>query len=87
MRELGALDESDQPNPRVTIPNYIQSVTIIIASESRPNECKQLMSHLNAEIDAPEAEPSARHAIDDLVVKILNMKIDSDDDTTALQMT
>jgi len=63
LRELGALDESDPSHPSVIIPNYIQSATNCIASESLYsvcclNECEQLMSHLEKEIDAPEAEPS-----------------------------
>merc|ERR1740133_553787 len=49
-------------------PNYIQSATNCIASESLYsvcclNECEQLMSHLEKEIDAPEAEASRIAAI------------------------
>lgn len=63
LRELGALDDTDPSHPSVIIPNYIQSATNCIASESLYsvcclNECEQLMSHLEREIDAPEAEPS-----------------------------
>jgi len=63
LRELGALDDTDPSHPSVIIPNYIQSATNCIASESLYsvcclNECEQLMSHLEQEIDAPEAEPS-----------------------------
>jgi len=63
LRELGALDDTDPTHPSVIIPNYIQSATNCIASESLYsvcclNECEQLMSHLEKEIDAPEAEPS-----------------------------
>jgi len=62
LRSLGALDETDLTNPTVIVPNYIQSATNCIASESLYsvcclNECEQLMSHLEKEIDAPEAKP------------------------------
>jgi len=68
LRELGALDDTDPAHPSVIIPNYIQSSTNCIASESMYsvcclNECEQLMSHLEKEIDAPEAEPSRIAAI------------------------
>ena len=68
LRELGALDDTDPSRPSVIIPNYIQSATNCIASESLYsvcclNECEQLMSHLEKEIDAPEAEPSRIAAI------------------------
>jgi len=68
LRELGALDETDPAHPSVIIPNYVQSATNCIASESLYsvcclNECEQLMSHLEKEIDAPEAEPSRIAAI------------------------
>ena len=63
LRQLGALDYTDSSHPSVIITNYIQSATNCIASESLYsvcclNECEQLMSHLEQEIDAPEAEPS-----------------------------
>merc|ERR1719503_451825 len=63
LRELGALDDTDPLHPSVIIPNYIQSATNCIASESLYsvcclNECEQLMSHLEQEIDAPVAEPN-----------------------------
>jgi hypothetical protein len=68
LRELGALDDTDPAHPSVIIPNYIQSATNCIASESLYsvcclNECEQLMSHLEKEIDAPDAEPSRIAAI------------------------
>jgi len=68
LRELGALDDTDPLHPSVIIPNYIQSATNCIASEALYsvcclNECEQLMSHLEKEIDAPEAEPSRIAAI------------------------
>jgi hypothetical protein len=68
LRELGALDDTDPSHPSVIIPNYIQSATNCIASESLYsvcclNECEQLMSHLEKEIDAPDAEPSRIAAI------------------------
>jgi len=68
LRELGALDDTDPLHPSVIIPNYIQSATNCIASESLYsvcclNECEQLMSHLEKEIDAPDAEPSRIAAI------------------------
>merc|ERR1740138_167763 len=68
LRELGALDDTDPSHPSVIIPNYIQSATNCIASESLYsvyclNECEQLMSHLEKEIDAPEAEPQRIAAI------------------------
>jgi len=68
LRELGALDDSDPSHPSVIIPNYIQAPSNCIASESLYsvcclNECEQLMSHLEREIDAPEAEPRRIAAI------------------------
>jgi len=68
LRELGALDDTDPLHPSVIIPNYIQSATNCIASESLYsvcclNECEQLMSHLEQEIDAPVAEPNRILAI------------------------
>jgi len=68
LRELGALDDTDPQHPSVIVPNYIQSATNCIASESLYsvcclNECEQLMSHLEKEIDAPQAEPSIIAAI------------------------
>ena len=68
LRDLGALDDTDPSHPSVIIPNYIQSASNCIASESLYsvcclNECEQLMSHLEREIDAPEAEPSRIAAI------------------------
>ena len=68
LRELGALDDTDPSHPSVIIPNYIQSATNCIASESLYsvcclNECEQLMSHLEQDIDAPDAEPSRIAAI------------------------
>jgi len=68
LRDLGALDDTDPSHPSVIIPNYIQSASNCIASESLYsvcclNECEQLMSHLEREIDAPEAEPNRIAAI------------------------
>jgi len=68
LRELGALDDTDPTHPSVIITNYIQSPTNCIASESLYsvcclNECEQLMSHLEKEIDSPDAEPSRIAAI------------------------
>ena len=61
LRDLGALDDTDPSHPSVIIPNYIQSASNCIASESLYsvcclNECEQLMSHLEREIDAPEED-------------------------------
>lgn len=68
LRDLGALDDTDPENPSVIVPNYIQSSTNCIASESLYsvcclNECEQLMSHLEKEIDAPQASPDRIAAI------------------------
>merc|ERR1719453_975877 len=68
LRELGALDDTDPAHPSVIIPNYLQSATNCIASESLYsvcclNECEQLLSHLEKEIDAPEAEAGRIAAI------------------------
>jgi len=68
LRELGALDDTDPSHPSVIITNYIQAPSNCIASESLYsvcclNECEQLMSNLEREIDAPEAEPSRIAAI------------------------
>jgi hypothetical protein len=68
LRQLGALDDTDPSHPSVIIPNYIQSATNCIASESLYsvcclNECEQLMSHLEQEIDAPDAAPTRIAAI------------------------
>ena len=66
LRELGALDDTDPFHPSAIVPNYIQSATNCIAFESLYsacclNECEQLMSHPEKEIDAPEAESSCTH--------------------------
>merc|ERR1719267_353107 len=68
LRELGALDDTDPSHPSVIITNYIQAPSNCIASESLYsvcclNECEQLMSHLEKEIEAPEAEPNRIAAI------------------------
>jgi len=63
LRQLGALDESDQQNPRVIIANYISSPSNCIASSSFYSvccidECEGLLGHLERELAAPEAQPA-----------------------------
>ncbi|CAK0885768.1 unnamed protein product [Prorocentrum cordatum] len=68
LRELGALDESDAANPRVIIPNYINSPSNCVASSSYYsvcciNECEDLLGHLEEQVGAPEARPSQLSAL------------------------
>merc|ERR1719464_479106 len=60
LRQLGALDESDETNPRVIIPNYINSPSNCLASSSYYsvcciNECEELLGHLEENLGAPDA--------------------------------
>jgi hypothetical protein len=68
LRELGALDESDPTNPRVIIPNYINSPSNCVASSSYYsvcciNECEDLLGHLEEKVGSPEAKPSEISAL------------------------
>merc|ERR1719436_16913 len=63
LRQLGALDESDKTNPRVIIPNYINSPSNCLASSSYYsvcciNECEELLGHLEENLGAPDASPA-----------------------------
>mmetsp|Transcript_6442 Transcript_6442/g.10933 ORF Transcript_6442/g.10933 Transcript_6442/m.10933 type:complete len:561 (-) Transcript_6442:37-1719(-) len=60
LRQLGALDESVAENPRVVVANYLSSATNCIAASGFysvccMNECEGLLSHLEAQLKAPEA--------------------------------
>jgi len=62
LRQLGALDESNQDEPRVMIPNYLTSHTNCIASSDYysvccHNECEELLINLEKHIAGPEATP------------------------------
>lgn len=66
LRQLGALDESDPANPRVIISNYVSSPSNCVASSSYysvccRDECEGLLSHLEHELQAPDA-PASRLA-------------------------
>lgn len=60
LRDLGALDESDPKRPMVIIPNYLSAPPNCLRATSLyavccPNECEDLMSHLEAKIARPTA--------------------------------
>jgi hypothetical protein len=62
LRQLGALDDSDPTNPRVIIPNYIQSPSNCVASSAYYSvccidECEGILSRLEEMISEPEATP------------------------------
>jgi len=64
LKMLGALDDSDTTNPRVIIPNYINSYTNCAASSLHYkvcclDECESIFAKLEQSISAPEASPSA----------------------------
>jgi hypothetical protein len=63
LRVLGALDDSDASNPRVIIPNYINSYTNCAASSVHYkvcclDECESIFATLEQTIAAAEATPS-----------------------------
>jgi len=62
LRQIGALDESNQDEPRVMVANYLISSANCIASSDYYSvccidECEDLFSHLEKSIAAPEATP------------------------------
>jgi len=62
LRELGALDESNPSLPSVIVPNYVSAQSNCIASSSYYSvccidECEVLMSHLEKELETPQATP------------------------------
>jgi hypothetical protein len=62
LRELGALDESNPNDPRVIVPNYINSPGNCLASSGIysvccVNECEWLMASLERSIESPVAKP------------------------------
>eukprot|EP00929_Paragymnodinium_shiwhaense_P032913 TRINITY_DN18181_c0_g1_i1.p1 TRINITY_DN18181_c0_g1~~TRINITY_DN18181_c0_g1_i1.p1 ORF type:complete len:590 (+),score=145.18 TRINITY_DN18181_c0_g1_i1:88-1857(+) len=62
LRTLGALDETNASNPLVIVPNYITSMPQCLKASSLytvccPNECENIMSLVEGEIGAPEADP------------------------------
>mmetsp|Transcript_1959 Transcript_1959/g.2937 ORF Transcript_1959/g.2937 Transcript_1959/m.2937 type:complete len:560 (+) Transcript_1959:91-1770(+) len=64
LKMLGALDDSDTANPRVIIPNYINSYTNCAASSLHYkvcclDECESIFAKLEQSISAPEASPSS----------------------------
>eukprot|EP00929_Paragymnodinium_shiwhaense_P013482 TRINITY_DN121328_c0_g1_i1.p1 TRINITY_DN121328_c0_g1~~TRINITY_DN121328_c0_g1_i1.p1 ORF type:complete len:589 (-),score=133.24 TRINITY_DN121328_c0_g1_i1:157-1923(-) len=62
LRTLGALDESNASNPLVITTNYITSMPQCLQASSLysiccPNECETILSALERELAAPEADP------------------------------
>merc|ERR1719482_1646934 len=62
LRQLGAIDESDEQNPKVLIANYVNSPSNCVASSSYysvccRNECEDLLGHIETKIGKPEATP------------------------------
>jgi len=63
LRELGALDETNQRGKQVIIPNYIQAASNCIVTTSHymvccANDCNPILSEIEAGIAAPTAEPA-----------------------------
>lgn len=63
LRMLGALDESDERRPSIVIPNYLASQSNCLASSSFYSvccldECEGLIGGIEAEVEAPSAEPA-----------------------------
>jgi len=68
LRQLGALDETNPSDPRVIIPNYINSPSNCLASSSFYavcciDECGDLFWQLESKIGAPSASPEQIVAI------------------------
>eukprot|EP00927_Polykrikos_kofoidii_P072573 TRINITY_DN68675_c0_g1_i1.p1 TRINITY_DN68675_c0_g1~~TRINITY_DN68675_c0_g1_i1.p1 ORF type:complete len:588 (+),score=107.74 TRINITY_DN68675_c0_g1_i1:73-1836(+) len=62
LRSLGTLDETNESNILVVIPNYVTAINQCLKASSIytvccPNECDPLMSALEAEIAAPQGDP------------------------------
>jgi diadenosine tetraphosphatase ApaH/serine/threonine PP2A family protein phosphatase len=63
LRNLGALDETDLKRPSVVIPNYMTSQTNCLTASGFyavccSDECEELLSHLERDIQAPHATPA-----------------------------
>jgi len=79
LRNLGALDETDNSRPRLVIANYITSQTNCISSSPFysvccSNQCYGLMGQLEREIGAPSAPP---HRIADVVAQLRSETVDA----------
>jgi hypothetical protein len=64
LKMLGALDDSDASNPRVIIPNYINSYANCAASSRHYkvcclDECESIFAKIEQKLSAPEAPPSS----------------------------
>ncbi|CAK0869407.1 unnamed protein product, partial [Prorocentrum cordatum] len=62
LRTLGALDESEEGNTMVIMPNYLMARTNCLEATNMyalccRNECEDLMDQLEVDVAAPEAEP------------------------------
>jgi hypothetical protein len=62
LRKVGALDESDPLKPHVLLPNYVYSPSNCLGTTSFfdvccPNECDEIMEHLEKRLETPEAAP------------------------------
>lgn len=62
LKQLGALDESDNSNLRVIIPNYLNAPSNCIGSSAYYDvccidECEDLMGHVEKEVRSPMADP------------------------------
>lgn len=63
LRQVGAVDETSQGNPRVLIANYISGPSNCIASSSYYsvcclNECEGLLNEVEGAVQAPTASPA-----------------------------
>lgn len=63
LRQLGALDETDENKLSIIIPNYVNSPSNCVASSKFYSvccidECETLLSHLEVNVAAPEAAPA-----------------------------
>jgi hypothetical protein len=72
LRQIGALDESEQQEAKVIVPNYLMSPSNCIATSGFysvccKNECEQLLSHLEQEVSGPDADV---HKISTLVANL-----------------
>merc|ERR1719191_520311 len=69
LRQLGALDESEEGHPRIIVPNYLASPTNCLGASSGIytvcclDECTNLMAHIEQEVAAPSATPERLAAI------------------------
>lgn len=63
LRQLGSLDESDEVNPKVIIPNYVAGQSNCVARSTYysvccPDECEGLFAHIEKHLGKPTATVS-----------------------------